>query len=176
MKALKMVVFGLILLVVLLLVIALFVPKNFAYEKSITIIAPIDSVWVYTSSLSGLDRWSPWNDHDPKMKKEMTGIDGTLGAKQSWESKIVGSGSQTITKIEKPTLFETELVFYEPNESHGKAFVKLATKGTLTKVTWGMTGHMPYPFNIMNLFMNMEKNMGQDWNKGLSKLRDLSEN
>jgi len=176
MKALKIFVLGLILVVVLLLVLALFVPKNFAYEKSITINAPIDSVWVNTNSLSALDKWSPWNDQEPDMKKEMSGIDGTIGAKQSWEGKIVGRGSQTIAKIEKPTLFETELIFYEPNESHGKGYVKLVAEGTRTKATWGMTGNMPYPFNIMNLFMDMEKNMGQDWNKGLSKLRDLSEN
>jgi len=176
MKALKIIVFGLILLVVLLLIVALFVTRDFAYEKSITINAPIDSVWVNTNSLTALDKWSPWNDHDPNMKKEMSGIDGTIGAKQSWESKIVGKGSQTIAKIERPTLFETELIFYEPNESHGKAFVRLISKGSRTKVTWGMTGNMPYPFNIMNLFMDMEKSMGRDWNKGLIKLRKLSEN
>ncbi|MFZ4724908.1 MAG: hypothetical protein ACOYMD_05640, partial [Paludibacter sp.] len=80
MKALKLIGIGLLVVVAILLIIALFIPKDFAYEKSITINAPIDSVWQNTNSLTGLDKWSPWNDHDPIMKKEMVGVDGTIGA------------------------------------------------------------------------------------------------
>jgi hypothetical protein len=176
MKALKLIGIGLLVVVAILLIIALFVQKDFAYEKSITINAPIDSVWQNTNSLTGLDKWSPWNDHDPNMKKEMEGADGTIGAKQSWESEIIGSGNQIISKIEKPTLFETELNFTKPYESHGKAFVKLIAYGSDTKATWGMTGNMPYPFNIMNLFTDMEKNLGKDWENAMNKLKNLSEN
>lgn len=175
MKALKYFAIGLGALVALLLVVALFVPKDFTYEKSITINAPIDTVWVNVNSLSALDKWSPWNDHDPVMKKELKGMDGTIGAIQSWQSNIVGSGSQKIAAIEKPVFFETELNFYKPYKSHGKAYVKLVSEGTSTKAIWGMTGNMPYPMNVMTLFMNMDKTMGKDWNHGLSKLKKLSE-
>lgn len=175
MKTLKYIGIGLVVLIAALLIIAVFVPKSFVYEKSITINAPIDSVWGNVNSLGALDKWSPWNDHDPNMKKGMSGIDGTIGAKQSWESEIVGTGSQTIETIEKPNLFETKLDFLKPHESHGKAFVKLASEGINTKATWGMSGNMPYPANIMILFMNMEKSMGKDWDNGLSKLKKMSE-
>jgi hypothetical protein len=109
------------------------------------------------------------------MKKSWTGVDGTIGAMQSWESAIVGNGSQTISKIEKPSLFQTKLDFITPHESHGIAYVKLVSEGTTTKATWGMTSKMPYPINIMILFMNMEKTLGKDWDNGLSKLKKLSE-
>jgi len=175
MKALKYLAIGLGVLVLLLLIVALFVPKEFNYEKSVTINAPIDTVWVNVNSLSALDKWSPWNDHDPVMKKELKGTDGNVGAVQSLESNIVGSGSQTIAAIDKPTLFETELNFYKPYKSHGKAYIKLVSQGTATRATWGMTGNMPYPMNIMTLFMNMDKSMGKDWNHGLTKLKKLSE-
>lgn len=175
MKTLKVIAIVIVSVIAILLIVAFFVPKEFSYEKSITINAPIDSVWNNANSLSALDKWSPWNDHDPNMKKEMTGIDGTVGAKQTWTSDIVGSGSQTIIMFSKPTYFETELIFTEPNESKGKAFVKLVSKGNNTTATWGMTGTMPYPFNLMNLFMDMEKNLGKDWDNGLSKLKKLSE-
>jgi hypothetical protein len=175
MKLLKYVGLVVVAILLVILVVALFVPKTFMYEKSISINAPIDSVWENTNSLAALDKWSPWNDHDPNMKKEITGEDGTVGAKQSWDGEIVGSGSQTIETLQKPTLLETKLEFYKPHESHGKGYVKLVTDGAGTKATWGMSGSMPYPFNIMNLFMNMEKEMGNDWDKGLSRLKSLSE-
>ena len=169
MKTLKKIGQALLIIIVAILFVALFVPREFNYEKSISINAPIDSVWGKVNSLSALDKWSPWNDHDANMKKSMTGVDGTIGTVQSWESEIVGNGSQTISKIEKPTLFITKLDFHKPRESHGKAYVKLVSEGNTTKVTWGMTSKMPYPINIMIPFMNMEKN----WEKtGITDFRN----
>jgi len=68
MKILKYIGIVLLVLIAIPLIIALFVSKDFNYEKSISINAPVDSVWMYTSSLGGLDKWSPWNDLDPNMK------------------------------------------------------------------------------------------------------------
>lgn len=176
MKILKYVGFSLLAVIFVVLVVAIFVPKTFMYEKSIAINAPIDSVWSNTNSLTALDSWSPWNDLDPKMKKETTGENGTVGSKQSWESEIVGSGSQTITTIQPPVMIETDLEFVKPQKSQGKAYIKLLTDGTRTNATWGMTGSIPYPMNIMILFMNLEKDMGKDWERGLYHLKTLSEN
>lgn len=177
MKILKKVGIGLLILIVITLILALFVSKNLDYEKSISINAPVDLVWENVNSLSDLDKWSPWNDFDPNMKKEWTGIDGTVGASQSWESDVeeVGKGSQTIAKIEAPNLFETDLKFYEPWESEAKAYIMLEAEGSGTKVTWGFHSEMPYPFNITILFMDMEGEMDPVWNNGLSKLKQLCE-
>jgi hypothetical protein len=178
MKVLKYMGLGLLAIVVIILVTALFVPKDVIYEKSISINAPIDSVWMNVNSLAAVDKWSPWNDYDPNMKKSMTGTDGEVGATASWESEVpeVGKGSQTISKIEPPTLLETDLKFYVPYESEAKGYIQLAAEGEGTKVTWGFKSTMPYPFNVMCLFMDMEEMMGKDWSSGLNKLKALCEN
>jgi hypothetical protein len=95
----------------------------------------------------------------------------------SWESNVeeVGKGSQAISKIEAPTLLETDLKFYVPYESEAKGYIKLSPEGTGTKVTWGFQSEMPYPFNVMKLWMNMEEMMDKDWNSGLAKLKALCE-
>lgn len=177
MKALKYIGITLGAILVLILITALFVSKDVHYYKSITINAPIDSVWLNVNSLSAVDKWSPWNDYDPNMKKSMTGTDGTVGAMSSWESDVeeVGRGSQTISKIEAPTLLETDLKFYDPYESEAKGYIKLSPEGNGTKVTWGFQSEIPYPFNIMKLWMNMEEMMDKDWNSGLAKLKALCE-
>lgn len=177
MKILKYLGIGIVIIIALVLIVALFVPKEVVYEKSISINAPIETVWENTNSLEDMDRWNPWNDKDPEMKKSSSGIDGTVGAVQTWDSdkKDVGKGKQTITKIVAPTLFETELVFYTPYESEAQAYVKLVDEGTKTKVTWGFQSEMPYPFNISSLFMDMEDMMGDDWRTGLTKLKTISE-
>lgn len=177
MKTLKYIGIGLVAIIVLILVVALFVEKDVVYEKSITVNAPIDSVWLNVNSLGAVDKWSPWNDYDPNMKKSLTGTDGTIGAMASWESDVreVGKGSQTISKIEPPTLLETDLKFYDPYESEAKGYIKLNVEGEGTKVTWGFKSTMPYPFNVTKLFINMEDMMDKDWNSGLSKLKALCE-
>ncbi len=176
MKLLKKILLLLVVLVAIVLIAALFVSKDVLYEKSISINAPIESVWENVNSLDDMDKWSPWNDIDPNMKKDMKGPDGQIGAVASWDSdhEEVGKGSQTIAKIEAPTLFETDLKFYEPYESEAKGYVKLEKEDAGTKVTWGFKSEIPYPFNIMMLFSDMEESMGETWNNGLAKLEKLS--
>jgi len=177
MKILKYLGIGILVIIALVLIVALFVPKDVVYEKSISINSPIETVWENTNSLEDMDKWNPWNDKDPGMKKGSSGLDGTVGAEQTWESdnKDVGKGKQTITKIVAPTLFETELVFYTPYESEAQGYVKLLDEGASTKVTWGFKSEMPYPFNITSLFVDMEDMMGEDWRSGLTKLKTISE-
>jgi hypothetical protein len=178
MKTLKIIGLGLLIIVAIPLIAALFISKDVNYEKSISIKAPVEVVWEHVNSLDDIDKWSPWNDYDPDMKKEMSGIDGTLGASQSWESEVpeVGKGSQTISNIQVPYLLETDLKFYTPYESEAKGYIKLVEENGGTIVTWGFKSEMPYPSNLMKLFMNMEEMMDKDWNNGLTKLKNLCEN
>lgn len=177
MSTLKKIGLGLLITIAIALIAALFISKEVNYEKSISINAPIEIVWENVNSLADMDKWSPWNDYDPTMIKEITGVDGTIGATQRWESEVkeVGKGSQTIAKIKAPYLFETDLKFYTPYESEAKASIKLVEENEGTKVTWGFSSEMPYPFNVMKLWMNMEKMMDKDWNNGLTKLKNLCE-
>ena len=177
MKILKIIGIGLLIIIAIPLIIALFVPNDFKYEKSIEINAPIEVVWENVNSLSDMDKWSPWNDYDANMEKKISGTDGTVGAKQEWDSDVeeVGKGSQTIAKLDAPNLVETDLVFFSPYESEAKAYVKLVEEGNVTTATWGFDSEMPYPFNVMQLFTDMEEMMGKDWNNGLTKLKNLSE-
>ena len=111
------------------------------------------------------------------MKKELTGIDGTLGATQGWESSIedVGIGSQTIAKMEAPILFETDLQFIEPQFGKAKGYTQLKPELEGTTVTWGFSSKLPYPFNLTLLVMDMEKHMGEDWEYALTTLKDMCE-
>lgn len=168
------VIIGIILLVLLL---GLIISNDMNYEKSITINTTIDVVWKNVNSLDALDKWSPWNDKDPNMKKILTGTDGTVGACQSWVSsaKGVGEGSQTITKLDGPNLLETKLVFLKPFKSTADAYVKLSKEGNSTIAIWGFKSKMPYPMNIMKLFMNFKKEMDKEFGSGLNKLKKLCE-
>jgi hypothetical protein len=168
------VILGIILLVLLA---GLLVSRDANYEKSVEINANIKTVWEHVSTLSAMEKWSPWSSKDPDMKRSLTVTDGTPGAKQSWESKMknVGEGSQTITRVAEPTLLETRLEFIKPFKSIATAYVRLSQQGSKTGVTWGFKSKMPYPMNLMKLFMNFEKAMDKDFGEGLGKLKALCE-
>ena len=172
-----MILYVILVIVALFLLIPLFISKDMNYSKSISIDAPLDSVWENVSSLGAMDKWSPWNSRDPGMERSITGIDGEVGARQSWKSdkKNVGEGSQTILAVDKPNQLSTKLEFIKPFKSQADAFVKLDGEGKTTTATWGFESQMPYPMNIMKLFMNFEKNMDKDFGDGLQKLKSICE-
>lgn len=165
-------------LLIILLIWAAFIPGDCQYEKSISINAPVEKVWQNTNTLKAMDQWSPWNDLDPGMKKEWMGTTGQHGEKVCWDSKNkqAGKGCQELEKVDEAgKRIDTAIKFLTPYESEANAYVTVVPEGNGSKATWGFTSEIPYPFTLMKLFMNMEDAVGKDYQKGLSRLKTLSE-
>lgn len=178
MRTLKRIILLLTTLLIILLVWAAFISGDCKYEKSISINAPVGEVWQNTNTLKAMDQWSPWNDLDPGMKKDWTGTTGQTGEKVCWDSKNkdAGKGCQELKKVDEAgKRIDTEIKFLTPYESEANAYVTVVPKGNGSKATWGFTSQIPYPFTLMKLFMNMEEAIGKDYQKGLSRLKALSE-
>ncbi|MFT3701959.1 MAG: SRPBCC family protein [Agriterribacter sp.] len=175
-KILKIIGF-IILAVILFVVIAgLFISKDYHFERDITINAPREKVWSNVNTLHGMHKWNPFIEADPNIQITYGGQDGTPGATYAWKgNKDVGSGVQTISKVEAPSKIDTHLHFIEPFESDADAFLNLADVSGATKVTWGFDMKYSYPMNVMKLFVNMDEMMGKSYNSGLTKLKALSE-
>jgi len=175
MKALKYI--GITLgAIILLVVILMFVaPTDFKVERSITIEAPKDLVKDQIIYFENMNVWSPWAELDPNMTEKIEGVDGTVGAKHSWSGNDdVGEGSQEILLIEDNRV-ETVVNFIRPFESTAYAFFDLEENESSVTVTWGFTSKMSRPFNIMGLFMDIAESVGKDYDKGLAKLKSISE-
>lgn len=170
MKIIKKILLGLLALVVLLLVVALFVPKDFKSERQITINKPRQEVFDYLKYVKNQDNFGVWQKADPEMKTSSEGTDGQVGFKHSWDGKKVGKGSQTITKIVDGERIETELDFGFGDPATAFFIVKDAGTGQ-TSVTWGISGRSPWPFNLMGLFFDV----GKDFEKGLQNLKNVLE-
>ena len=158
----------------LLLIIALFTKKAYSVEREITINKPRQDVFSYIKLLKNQDHFSKWASMDQNMKKAYKGTDGTVGFVSSWESenKKVGKGEQEITKIAEGERVDYRLHFIEPFEGLANAFMTTASVAeNQTRVKWGFDSSMKYPMNIMLLFMNMERMIGDDFATGLNKLK-----
>lgn len=153
MKIIRGLVFGILALIVLLLVVALFVPKEYTVSVSTTINQPKQVVFDYVKLIKNQENYSVWVTEDPNVLMNYTGIDGTIGFKAAWNSKNnnVGEGSQQITKITDDRM-DVDIHFVRPMEGESKAatFVE-AVSGNQTKVTNEFYGHSDYPMNLMSL-------------------------
>ncbi|SHE81967.1 SRPBCC family protein [Pedobacter caeni] len=178
MKILKVILGGIVLIVVLLLIVALFVKKDYAVEREITINKPKSQVFEYIKLLKNQDLYSVWLKRDPAAKKEYKGTDGTVGFVAAWESKDknVGKGEQEIIKITGEERIDMKLRFKEPFESNDDAYmITESVSETQTKVKWGFKGRMKYPMNLMLLCWDMEGMLGKDLQKGLDDLKVILE-
>ena len=171
------VVYILVAIVILIVLLAIIAPKNYDVSRSIVINKELILVYDYLKYLKNQDNWSPWAEKDPNMKKVITGPDGEVGCVSTWEgNKDVGSGEQEITRLKENEEIASELRFLKPFKSTSDAYLRVSKEGDATKVVWGFSGRNKFPVSIMMLFMNMDKSVGGDFEKGLKKLKGILEN
>jgi uncharacterized protein YndB with AHSA1/START domain len=178
MKIVKKILYVLAIIIAIPLISALFMKKEYAVEKEVIVNKPIKDVFEYVKYLKNQDHYSKWAQMDPAMKKEYKGTDGGPGFVYSWASasKDVGVGEQEIKKIVDNERIEYELRFKEPFESTEMAYMSTEqVADAQTRVKWGFKGKMPYPFNFMAVFMNMEEMIGNDLQTGLVNLKGVME-
>jgi hypothetical protein len=178
MKIVKKILLGLGVLIVLILITALFVSRDMRAERTIIINKPKEDVYAYVQYLKNQNSYSKWAQMDPAMKKTFRGTDGTVGFVSAWESAKddVGVGEQEIKHIRPGEKIDYEIRFKKPFESVATSYMSTeAADAGSTKVKWAFEGRMMYPMNIMRLFMNMDKVIGDDLETGLKNLKAILE-
>ena len=178
MKILKNILLVIIGIIVLALVAALFIKKDYAIERTITINKPKQEVFNYLKFVKNQDQYSVWNKIDPAMKKTYKGTDGTVGFIYAWDSanKNAGMGEQEITNITEGNRIDMQLRFKKPFEAKDNAYlITDSLDAAKTQVKWGFRGHMDYPFNLMCAVIDMEEMVGNDLQGGLNNLKAVLE-
>lgn len=176
MKILKNTLFVIAGIIVIGLVAAIFLKKEYSVERDITINKPKDSVYSYIKYLKNQDNFSRWAKMDANAKKEYKGTDATVGFTASWDSnnKDVGKGEQTIAGMVNNESIDYNIHFIKPFDGQAAAYLTVETVGNnQTKVRWGFTGKIKYPMNLMLLCMNMDKMIGDDLAVGLANLKGI---
>jgi effector-binding domain-containing protein/uncharacterized protein YndB with AHSA1/START domain len=175
MKALKIIGIVLAVIIAIVIVLGIIAPKDFNIHRETVINAPQETVWKAISTFQGFNKWNPWSKLDSNMVVKEDGLDGTVGATHYWKgNKKVGEGTMTISKLEPNKTAEYDLVFAGWN-NHNTGYMTMEPEGQGQKVTWGMKGHMNFPWNAMGLVMNMDKAAGKDFAQGLANMKAYCE-
>ncbi len=178
MRILRTIFISLGILITIPLVVALFVKSTYQVEREIVVNKSKAEVFNYVKYVKNQDHFSKWAKMDPAMKKTYKGTDGQVGFISTWKSdkKDVGQGEQEIKSITEGERIDFELRFKTPFEATDSAYFLTTAMGeNQTKVVWGFDGKMPYPMNLMCLFMNMDEMVGPDLEVGLKNLKTVME-
>jgi ribosome-associated toxin RatA of RatAB toxin-antitoxin module len=173
MKFLKIAAIVVVVLIVAVVGIAYLIPSQVHVERTIEISAPAEQVFANVNDLKKWETWSPWYAAEPDAKYDYSGADSGVGAKVAWDGKIVGKGTQEITRSEQNSRIETELDFMEQGKA--TAFWTFDESGGLTKVTWGFDTDMGMNPVARYFGLVMDSMLGPDYEKGLAKLKEVCE-
>ena len=87
-------------ILVLLLIIAVFMRKEYSVHREIVINVPTEKVFNYIKQLKNQDYYNKWVMVDPAKKSEFKGNDGTVGFIYGWNgNKDVGEGEEEIKSM-----------------------------------------------------------------------------
>lgn len=173
---LKKILLGIAAVLVVFAIVVAFQPANFRVVRSATIAAPPAAVFAEVNDFHRWNAWSPWAKLDPAMKQTHEGAPAGTGAIYSWAGNSeVGEGRMTITESRPGELIRIKLDFIKPFAATNPTEFTFKPEGNQTAVTWTMTGEKNYISKAVCMFMNMDKMVGGDFEKGLASLKTITE-
>jgi hypothetical protein len=172
----KKILIALLVLLVVFLIIVAFQPSHYRISRSATISTPPGEIFGQINDLHKFQDWSPWAKLDPNMKQTYEGAPAGAGAAYAWEGdKKVGQGRMSITESRTNELVSMKLEFIKPFASVATTEFALKPDGNQTSVTWSMSGENNFIGKAFCLFMNMDKMVGGDFERGLANLKSVTE-
>jgi hypothetical protein len=165
---------ALVVIIVLLLIIALFLPDGYFIEKSAIIKKPCDFVMDKVADFHNHIQWNPWQPIGKKEGSSISGLPKRPGHKYSWKDTKIGTGSLTLRDIDdKHIHFDFE--FIKPIKTIARDNWLFEDWGTNeTKVTWQNFGALPYPIGRL-IGYTLHKNLNQQITEGLKNLKKFCE-
>jgi hypothetical protein len=165
-----------VLAIVVVLSLAAGKPDTLHIERSLVMQATPAHVLPYTNDFTKFVTWIPWTELDPNQTTEFSEPPSGVGAWSTWSGNdAVGSGRMELLSVE-PNAVVHKLDFIEPfaNTAESTLSMKPAGEGKV-EVTWALDQDAGFASKIMCVFVDMDKMLGADFEKGLTKLQKLVE-
>jgi hypothetical protein len=167
---------ALAVIVVVLIVIVALQPSDFRVTRSATMSAPAPAAFAQVNDFHKWEAWNPWGKIDPAMKQTYEGAPAGTGAIYSWiGNNEVGEGRMTIIESHPSDLIRIKLEFFKPFAANNTAEFTFKPEGNQTVVTWSMSGDKNFMAKAIHLFINMDKMIGGQFDKGLAEMKSIVE-
>jgi hypothetical protein len=155
-------------------------PSAYHVERKLEVAAPTDLVFGVLNDLHQFASvfvlfGSPLEKLNPNMQKTFEGPPAGVGQSYAWSGNKVGKGKMTIEESVPGQKVGMKLEFVKPMESTATCALTLAGTPTGSFVTWSMHGNHNFIGKAFGMFMDMDKMLGADIEKGLAQLKTVAE-
>lgn len=158
--------------VAVILVVASLRPDSFRVERSMEMAAAPERVYPEIADLKAMNTWNPFVDPDPAIQITYSGADAGKGAVHTWKgNRHVGEGRLEILDAAEPSRLDMRLQMFKPFKADNAVAFTLAPAGAGTRVTWAMSGRQPLMAKVMSMFIDCDRMVGGQFEKGLSSLK-----
>ncbi len=166
-----------ILLVILVLLLGFLAyvatrPSQMQISRELVIGASPEAIFPFVNSSRRADEWMPWRDDDPQVKMVYSGPEEGVGSTSSWTSVgRMGVGQAVIVESVKNQVVKTQLSYTKPMQMSQLAEFSLKPVEGGTLVRWSVFGKNSFVGRFFCVFMDMEKIVGGNFEKGLRTLK-----
>lgn len=170
MKALKIVIIILVVIIGIILIPPLFMSSELNIERSKVLTAQPEAIWDQVNCLENWEHWDMWHQ-DTNMTGYYEGPACGVGAKNIWTYKNTDDGgSQTITESKEYEYLKTFLDFQKMGTAESEMFLEKTGDGT--KVTWTLVSEAP---NLIMRWVNVlmvAPGVKKSYDEGLANLEE----
>jgi effector-binding domain-containing protein len=167
MKAIKYVLFLLLILVIGLSIYIAVQPNSYEVTRTKTINAPQSVIYDNVIDFKNWESWSSWKEAKPATVITLGEKTNGIGGSYTWQDDD-GIGTMTTVDTKPTKMISQEMQFGEFPKSD-ILWTLVPNKDGSTEVTWTITGKdLPFKFKMFSAFMGgMEKQIGPHFERGL---------
>lgn len=170
MKILKRILIGLLIFIVLLLVLAYFLPRKMEMSVSGNVDAPAKYAYNILNDFKNQEKWDPWLTKDTTMTFSYGEKTMGEGAYVDYSSQSFGAGRTTrATSVQ-----DEKILLTTDSEDMGGASMSydLVADGDKSKLTWGFNSEIGWPMNLMSFFF--KSSMKKDMKIGIANISKIA--
>ena len=163
----------LLLVVIAFIVLVALQPADWRVTRSAAMAAPPAAVFEQLNDFHKWEKWSPWIERDPNTKGTYEGPDAGVGSKFSWTERRAGQRRNDDHRepAERATCGWTCISSSRWTDLADTEFT-IKPDGEKSAVTWTMAGKNGFIEKAFCMFMNMDKMVGGDFEKGLGEYQE----
>ena len=151
-------------------------PDDFRVERSTQSSANPTQLFAQINDFHAWEAWSPWAKLDSSMETKYDGAKSGIGAGYAWSGNSkVGQGAMRIVDSTPESKVTIQLEFLKPFKASNRTTFTLTPHQNGIRISWTMEGKNHFMSKVMGLFMDMDKMIGSDFERGLSNLKAVAE-
>lgn len=173
MKALKIVLILIGILLAAMLIVPLFTPATAEVRAEIEIALDASQIFPAVASFENREIWDPWVSQDATTKVSIVSKPGYVGSTYNWDGEKLGKGKMQVVSVKEDSYIESSLWFGDVEVPSLVEWEFTPTDGG-THVVWSFSQETKYPVGRLGMIFG-KIFLSRSFETGLASLKEYLE-